>query len=409
LSFDLLNGQGPVGQAQLTADQFQQFQAAQQQAHREGQFLPFPNQQTQFAGPFDPNLPLQVGQNQVPLSATEYQLPGIGFQGSPTFESSPARVGGSHFGRVSTSNDRNSSISKSGEFSGSDDDDSRPDDLSNHRQFKRTNRENFPILRQHNPRTMAGTRKKSTTQRASDDSQKENHNNSRSARASRRSGNGNGEEADEIAQLKAELAKAKKDMAKLQKTTSVTKVYKAEKCEELIPFLYQAFKKSCWRTVKFFQSEEQVDTFTEKLIPLVHEPATLDGYDDAKVASFCVTYRDNVSSIVSQLRAYVQQQMKNAALVLLENGGNLPSTDDILRCAVRDIDLTKQADLDLFEWYWVHILPKHGGMKSQWEDKHKYFGIPSEASYEYKGKEYKLFTPETEALFVTMYDNCADK
>ena len=348
---------------------------------------PFPHQYSQYQGQFAqpplPPLPGQEADAQAFQSFEDINFQGVAGNFDPNLQSPSAGA------RRSTSKSRKSSPV---------DEDQRPDSLSAFRQSKHSHRQNLHIMA---PKKNTKTAAKGSRSSPRNAAGKENAENESAS-------------ADQIAEMQAQIEKLKKqnEVLKKKKPLSLPMAVSLKKqtSDEMCNKLAQAFKNVYFRSIKFLQSDQDAVTLTNKLINLVYSDPELAEINDDFRSTFCNSYHKAVSSIVSQARGYVQQQMKNAAFDWISKYTTLPSLELIEKCALRKIDMEDAEELKVFEWYWESMLGRHGGFASSWNDDNKYYNCPSTLTYYHtRAGTLKLFTPATEALFVVIYDNCMGK
>ena len=172
-----------------------------------------------------------------------------------------------------------------------------------------------------------------------------------------------------------------------------------------------------FRNVKFVTDQSKSKELAMYLVDYVHQEAELKNMTQAYKDSFAISYMDLVELIISNRRNYVQQQMRIIITTLMTTGGDepdydlAPCPDLMLKCALRDIDVTKPDELQSFMWYWEQILAKAGGESMWFRDEFKYKVLPSQCTYKFEDfdQEFKLFPAATEAFQVLVYENCIAK
>ena len=264
--------------------------------------------------------------------------------------------------------------------------------------------------------------------------------------------------------------KMKKSIAKSEpKDVLVCKVPRTKDIEKLV---HGWVSDIGFRKVKFIQNDAELEKFTlqcyDGLVKLGHlNPEYFPNRE-----SFVASYKDYVNKELNEKRSYVQSetkgdcfkrltahflpQMKDIVLpveqfVDKEDGKThdipkvpenvLPTVEEILRCAKRDIYVFKTKDpgkddatagqedatsspkvadkpeLDdeetkrmfgIFEFYVNELLYRVIGNK-QFGPKVRHFYTVSSAKTTESGKEVDLVTPSTEAFAVLNYANCIDK
>ena len=73
-------------------------------------------------------------------------------------------------------------------------------------------------------------------------------------------------------------------------------------------------------------------------------------------------YSPTVRFSINDMRSYVGQRMRSAVLKVWNDGGRkapnaFPPIAGVKRCVMREIDLEKKEDKDLFQWHWNCLLP----------------------------------------------------
>ncbi|MBT8188472.1 MAG: hypothetical protein KJO73_12340 [Croceitalea sp.] len=143
--------------------------------------------------------------------------------------------------------------------------------------------------------------------------------------------------AQELKLQKCELAKVKKDLEETKKSSAIAENsagLKVEECDEYKKKLGKVVREVLWHCQKFVRTPEEELAGGKVVIPLTKE------YQDEspKVQGMMITtYKGNVKTHLNQHRSYVQSQMKDAALQFMDNGMRLPTVDQIMRCALREV------------------------------------------------------------------------
>ena len=216
---------------------------------------------------------------------------------------------------------------------------------------------------------------------------------------------------DNTQETDAEVANRLRDelsmyhLASLNTTQGTTKAKIAKAaCTATAKLVKKLIKLHVWRTVKFITNDQQLDSCINKIWE--HMPSSQRNQATYE-AKFKAQYPTLAASLLNQVRTDIVGAMKKSVHnYMLAHNGNMPSVDDIKKCAFRQIN--NREERELYVWYINDLLPKACGNKYQWPETKRYFERPSK--YHFEGNPQKLMIPpSTEAFLVLAYDNNAEK
>lgn len=194
-----------------------------------------------------------------------------------------------------------------------------------------------------------------------------------------------------------------------------------------------------FRIMQFTTDDDELDKITHFCLTFIPQYADLTDFDAAEVVlrkGWVKTYRKWVNVGLNDQRAYVQGQLKLAYFRLMDLGKPLPTVDDLMRCAKREvspicpryclyptnysplalffcshckIDVKKPEDYELMAFYWEYVLPAVAS-KNSWTKVIRKCTTPSQALTRSKFHPNKpVFLSSVEAFGILMVDNCWEK
>ena len=199
------------------------------------------------------------------------------------------------------------------------------------------------------------------------------------------------------AQLVKKVATLEKDLETARKSKKAMKLKISEEhCAEITNYC----KDHLWRGTKFITS----DSDYEKAASRVLKGLGLN-YDEEMAASWKITYNKIIKKAIASARNYLTQELKKVAWALMEKGIPLPTAKDLLKCALRQIDLNNPVEVKLMIWYWKDVLSKALGANDWGKGNCNYVCILlAKDSY---GRF--LCTIAHEAMLVVNWENNEDK
>ena len=105
------------------------------------------------------------------------------------------------------------------------------------------------------------------------------------------------------------------------------------------------------------------------------------------------------------LHDYIQGQVRDLVVSMLVDGQEVPTPEQILMCATRDVTLREQANHWIFMLYWDDFLPRVVGTEA-WGKKHRHNFTISKATVDFTKDGQKCISESTEAHFVALYESC---
>ena len=166
-------------------------------------------------------------------------------------------------------------------------------------------------------------------------------------------------------------------------------------------------KTKIFRSVKFVPTSDKDEMKVGRKIfgYLELEIAQLQGMTKPEKESWIRAHLNVFAAAINNARSYAISEMKKVAMKYYEtHGDSLPTIEQILACATRKIDLTKEDETKIFRWYWDVLLPKACGNMTDWgKDKRHYATISLAAPKDNPSKPY--VTPSTEAFCVLQFHN----
>lgn len=219
------------------------------------------------------------------------------------------------------------------------------------------------------------------------------------------------------AKWQEELAKANKKNEELQEklaaqnneiSAASRNAIRLTKCSEILDKIEAITKYWLSRTHKFIETDEIGMDVTEKVLAKIPRYHALDRPTQN---AWVVTYKQSVYTALNAWRNYVQSQMKDVCDNWMNAIGKseLPGSDKILACALRNIDVEDDEQYALFKIYWEKFLPKTT-KAALWGSSERHYKIVSEAKLGLpEAPNVKMFPPSTEAFVVTVYENCFKK
>ena len=105
---------------------------------------------------------------------------------------------------------------------------------------------------------------------------------------------------------------------------------------------------------------------------------------------------------------YVQGQVRDLVVSMVMHGEEVPTPNQILMCATRDIKLREQANHWIFMMHWDDFLPRLLG-ETFWGKKHRHNKTISKATIDHTLDGQKCVTESTEAHFVALCESCYKK
>ena len=97
-------------------------------------------------------------------------------------------------------------------------------------------------------------------------------------------------------------------------------------------------KEEGWRTTKFLPTDDDTRILARKCIKKLDCCAAFRGGKEQE-ESFFLTYKKALQRGINARRNYLVQELKKVAWKILENGKPLPTADELVKCAMRDIDV----------------------------------------------------------------------
>jgi hypothetical protein len=152
------------------------------------------------------------------------------------------------------------------------------------------------------------------------------------------------------AQLVKQNATLEKDLETARKSKKAMKLkISQEHCVEITNYC----KDHLWRGTKFITSDTDYDKAADKVLLGLGL-----NYDEEKIASWKLTYAKTIKKGIAGARNYLTQELKKVAWAIMEKGDKLPTAKDLLKCALRQIDLNNPDEVKRMKWYWKEVLSK---------------------------------------------------
>ena len=134
-----------------------------------------------------------------------------------------------------------------------------------------------------------------------------------------------------------------------------------------------------FRLRKFFRNQEELKEATKLALPYVIPPKDLEDWSDEYKERWVETYKEDVKSETNKIRSYIQSRAKDIAMAWMDNnGGEMITSEMVMKCATRDLDLNDEQQRGAFLWYWDELLPVIGGHRG-WGNEIKKYSTISEA------------------------------
>jgi hypothetical protein len=175
----------------------------------------------------------------------------------------------------------------------------------------------------------------------------------------------------------------------------------------------KGIKAKCWPIYKFYPNNaDHLYQFAKQALKGAELWGT-DPYAPLRDKAALVHWVDKNSSklagIFNSNRQYVVSGLKKKfhAKILAGTAANLPTQKKILGCATRDkkvINLEKEEDFKIYDWYVSVLLPQVPGEASVWNKNVRLYQTISEAFVDDKKKLHRI-TAEHEAFTVLTYEN----
>ena len=147
-------------------------------------------------------------------------------------------------------------------------------------------------------------------------------------------------------QYRLEISELQKAAMKMKKNKAVEELIKTRSRTDL------------FRKAKFIQDEleeKSASMIVYKSIYPAKEQKKL-GKDHATI--WCNTCGATVTSALNSRRSYIQGRMRDATMKFAKKHGYLPTDSDVLRCAMRIIDIKDPKNFQIMKWYWTEVMRK---------------------------------------------------
>ncbi len=139
-----------------------------------------------------------------------------------------------------------------------------------------------------------------------------------------------------------------KELSKNGKKLPVNTAMSA-KCQE--NFVQYLFRK--WQ---FVQDEDDKKRIMDELCEIVYEEEARAGHSEDYFGIWMNTYASIVVAKCNATRSYVQNRMKDGLAVFHKNHGFIPTVEEIIKCALRTIDVETKRGYLIFEYYWKDLM-----------------------------------------------------
>ena len=170
-----------------------------------------------------------------------------------------------------------------------------------------------------------------------------------------------------------------------------------------------ATKEYAWGKVKFINDERKLTRITGGIFdlwkPKGYEHLKGKALESAK-AHWVVNNKELVRVSLTDIRNYVQGQIRDFIVPLMVDGKPVPTPEQVFKCATRDPEMSKEENHWIMEMYWDSLLFKVVG-KEYWDPNKRHYSLISTAK---RSDGVNLCIHEgTEAILVAIYTNCWER
>lgn len=193
------------------------------------------------------------------------------------------------------------------------------------------------------------------------------------------------------------------------KIAALTQQVQAKKDPELneamCEMIREAVSKHAWRTTKFLSGPKQIAKFAQGVYGF------LDMTDEARAETpynvWAQIYTNYCVTALNKTRSYVVSQLKNVSKDWLNDPKakteKLPTFENLLQCAIRDIDDEDKKSMEFFMWYVDQVVPQATACAEVFGTSKRCFERVSECKL--PGSATKLTIPaSTEAFLVLVWE-----
>lgn len=154
-----------------------------------------------------------------------------------------------------------------------------------------------------------------------------------------------------LAPLQNSFNKLKEEHLQLQES-----VGKTAKNEEVLKKIKDTYAEYFWRNVKFLQDDEEENSLLTAIYNKMYPEDERKTLGESHKEIWLNTYHDQASASVNSHRSYVQGRLKCAFLNFFEEKEHMPSMEQILKCALRTIDLKDPKNAEVMDFYCKDLL-----------------------------------------------------
>ena len=218
--------------------------------------------------------------------------------------------------------------------------------------------------------------------------------------------------------MEKQIVKMKGEIAELEESAN-TKLSRSQAklmrvSEDMLVKINEVVKDKLWRICKFVSCPAEEEKAAQMVLDWLKVPET-EG-TQAEIDSWIETYKKPVKKALYACRNYLVSEMKKSAFKVLKEGNKLPTSEEIRRCATRNIPVlpTDGSDPDeetlylrkLFKWYWEELLPRVVGA-TEWGKSVKYYTTIQKAK---RVSDKRALIPVShEAMLVLVWENNYEK
>lgn len=155
------------------------------------------------------------------------------------------------------------------------------------------------------------------------------------------------------AELKQKLEDVHGRLAEMTKNQPKLAVNQA-----MVEKIKEKVKLYLFRTVKFLSDEKSISNALEKLYDLLYPKDSEDRADKNHKPLFFATYKSVLTAKLNDHRSYAQNRMKDSWKRFHEKNNWIPTTGQIMKCALREISLLDESEVLIMDWYVHDMLSK---------------------------------------------------
>ncbi len=222
--------------------------------------------------------------------------------------------------------------------------------------------------------------------------------------------------ATEISVLRKNVGDLKNINAKLEKKIKTSKKIGKKffsrkgkvdyKNDPMAKTIKDIVKSKIWRTVKFVDSDAELEKITRMALQYI-DFEDQDDEDDDYLDKYVDRYMAAVCEALNEKKSYCQSEMKKVIFEYYDQKQKtIPTIEDIMKCSLRQIDSDHLKKL--FCFYTDKLMPTVVGSEA-WGKNIRHYTLLSEATIDDDGESKQLITASTEAFLVVLYENCHNK